>query len=127
MSTNCGADWGGATERARNQAAEGATFHCTILPNVWWVDPVPKDPPPNKPATYWVTLHPDGCYSCVCTTFLPDKGPTSACSHIARVCLETRATPMIYTENRACPGGHDTVIKGYTKEALHHPQCGCSE
>lgn len=117
-----GADWEVATTRAHTQQADGAVFHRTIRPDLWWVDPATRGP-----STFWVTGFADGCFSCVCTTFLPGRSPSRPCSHIARVCIETRATtPMIYTENPACTGEHDKVVKGYTKQALHHPQCGCS-
>src|SRR5215212_7846583 len=86
MSTTNSADWQNAIETAHTLADEGATFHRTTRSDLWWVDPVPRDPPTARPASYWVTLHPDGRYSWVCDTFLDRKSPKSPCSHIARVC-----------------------------------------
>jgi len=109
-------DWKAAIKKAHNLADQGAVFHRTTHSNVWWVDPAM-----GGPSTYWVTQHPDGCYSCV-----ERRSPQGRCSHIARVCLEVGATPMISAENPACAGGHVGVIKGYTKQVLPHPHCGCS-
>jgi hypothetical protein len=121
MSMANGGDWETATTMARTLKDQGAIFHRTIRSNVWWVDPVP-DLTTENPATFWVTLHTDGCYSCV-----EGKSPSGPCAHIARVCLETGAPPMIWTENHPSdPRGHNKRIRGYTKEALHHPECGCS-
>jgi len=109
--------WKAAISRAQNLHAAGATFHRTIRTDVWWVDPVPKDPPPKRPATYWVNRHGDGCYSCVCATFRAGN----PCSHIARVCLETGATPKIWTDNPSCTGGHNVVVSGNIEEELRLP------
>src|SRR5688500_6439785 len=75
MTTTYGADWQAATKKANALRDQGAIFHRTIRSNVWWVDPVLNDPPSARPATYWVTSHPDGCFSCVCDTFLERKAP----------------------------------------------------
>jgi hypothetical protein len=125
MPTTRSADWDTAFTRAASLRARGAGFHRTIRSDVWWVDPVPN-PATRSPATYWVTGFADECFSCVCDQFLGRKHDPRPCAHIARVCLETGATPMIWTENPTCKGGHDKVVKGYTKEALHHPNCGCT-
>lgn len=129
MSTARSVNWARATATAIRLRDAGAEYHRTRLINVWWVDPVPKHPAPAKPATYWVTRHADGCFSCVCSMFLETKSAASPCSHIARVCREIGATPIIWAENPACVDveRHSRTVNGYVKEALHHPQCGCPE
>lgn len=109
--------WKKAVARAQDLARNGAAWHPTKRSDVWWLDPVPKDPPSKKPSTYWVTWFPDGCFTCVCDAF---EGGTP-CAHIARVFLETWTSPKIWTENPTCtdPVLHDHGPDGYTKEALH--------